>query len=360
MPQIIVNGPFRYSAKSLASLLLISAKVALRRPFVGPLAPGWSLRFEIGNLFYRQQFEGAFALPDIREGRKYFDSLLVLAGGDCPVERHPTFADAPKGEWITPRKLKSDVTLLYLHGGGYAFYAAITHHFAGMLAAHLGARMFALDYRMTPEHPYPAQEEDALAAYRYLLAQGVDPKRLVVIGDSAGGHLTLMTLVALRQAGLPQPALAIGLSPWADIGDRGESLRANNRYDLLQSNRVLRFSDWLVKASGYSRERISAVSQDYAGVAPIYLQGGGREVLIDMIRDLARAVVEQGHEVMLDVWPEMTHEFHAHGLTRPESAEAIARLQAAIAYYAGGGPVFDVCARTENHHRPTRVAMTTV
>ena len=352
MPRAIINGPLRYSARSLASLLLLAAKVALRRPFAGPLAPGWSVIFEIGNLFIRQQFNYAFTLSNIRESRKYFDSLVISPDGNHAVEYRATPADAPKGDWITPRELKSDATLLYLHGGGYAFYTAVTHRFAGMLAARLGARLFALDYRLTPEHPYPAQQQDAIAAYRYLLVQGVDPKRLVVIGDSAGGHLTLMTLVALRDAGLPQPALAIGVSPCTDIGDRGESLRANDRYDLLQSSRVLRFNEWLIGSTGYSREQVSPIFQNYAGLAPIYLQGGGREVLIDMIRDFARVTVDQGCEVMLDVWSEMTHEFHAYGLTLPESAEAIARIQAAIAHYAGGDEsAFDACARTENHHR---------
>ena len=352
MPKTTMNGPFRYSARSLASLLFLAAKVALRRPFAGPLAPGWPVLFEIGNLFYREQFRHAFALSDIREGRRYFDSLEVSPGEHYAVERRATPADAPKGHWITPRELKSDVTLLYLHGGGYVFYAAITHRFADMLATHLGARLFALDYRLVPEHPHPAQQQDALAAYRYLLAQGVDPKRLVMIGDSAGGHLTLMTLVALREAGLPQPALAVGLCPCTDIGDRGESLRANDRYDLLPSAIIFHFREWLIGSTGYSREQVSPIFQNYAGLAPIYLQGGGREILIDMIRDFARVAVEQGCEVMLDVWPEMTHDFQTYGLTRPESAEAIARIRAVIAHYAGGGEsAFDPCARTENHHR---------
>jgi acetyl esterase/lipase len=113
-----------------------------------------------------------------------------------------------------------------------------------MLASLLGARLFAPDYRLTPEHQHPAQQDDALAAFRYLLAEGIDPKRLVVIGDSAGGHLTLMLLVALRDAGLPQPALAVGLCPWTDIWERGRSLYANDPYDCVQEYMAVRFGKW--------------------------------------------------------------------------------------------------------------------
>ncbi len=200
---------------------------------------------------------------------------------------------------------------------------------------------------MTPEHPHPAQQEDALAAYRYLLAEGVAPERLVLIGDSAGGHLTLMTLVALRREGLPQPALAIGLCPWTDIGARGASLVANDRYDLVQGWMAVRFGQWLQADTGFSREALSPIHQDYRGLAPIYCQGGGREGLIDMIRDFADELASQGAEATLDVWPDMIHDFQANGTTRPESAEAFARIRSAIARYAGPGGEFGAGPRTE-------------
>jgi acetyl esterase/lipase len=164
-----------------------------------------------------------------------------------------------------------------------------------------------------------------------------------------------MTLVALRDAGLPQPSLAVGLCPWTDIGERGASLYGNDRYDLVQGYMAVRFGEWLVGSTDHSREALSPIHQNYSGLAPLYLQGGGREVLIDMIRDFARVVANQDCEVTLDVWPEMTHNFHAHGLTRPESAEAISRIRIAIAHYAGDGavkPIFEGCASTEIRHVP--------
>jgi acetyl esterase/lipase len=222
-----------------------------------------------------------------------------------------------------------------MHGGGYAFYAAVSRHFAEMLSGTLGMKLFASAYRLTPEHPHPAQIEDALAAYRYLLAQGTDPAQLVIIGDSAGGHLTLMTLRALRDAGLPQPALAVGLCPWTDIGERGVSLTANNRYDLMQGYMAIPFGKWLLGNGPYSRKDLSPVYQQFRGLAPVYLQGGGKEVLIDQIRDFANVLVEQGCDVMLDVWKHMTHDFQGYGQTLPESKEALERIREAIAYRSG-------------------------
>jgi acetyl esterase/lipase len=312
--------------------------------------PGWSSDFEIGNLFWRGQFNRAFAMMDIREARLYIDSLQTWTDEVYDVVRRASPPGAPKGYWISPPAPCSEATLLYLHGGGYAFHAGISHRFADMLASLLKARVFALDYRLTPEHPHPAQLDDAVAAYRALLAAGVDPKRLVVIGDSAGGHLTLMTLVALRTAGLPQPTLAVGLCPWTDVGERGRSLQVNDRYDLVQGWMAVRFGEWLAGSTSASRETLSPIHQSYEGLAPIYLQGGGREVLIDLIRDFARVLVDQGCDVTLDVWTEMTHDFQAHGLTRPESAEAIARIRAAIAHYSGVRAdrlTFAACERTE-------------
>jgi acetyl esterase/lipase len=350
MSKTITQGPFRYAARSWATLLGLSLATVVARRWRGPLAPGWPLDFEIGVRFWRAQFRRAFAMSDIADARRYFDSLQTWTDEVFDVERRAPPSMAPKGQWVIPGTPKSRAILLYLHGGGYAFNAAISDRFADMLAHCLGAPLFALDYRLTPEHPHPAQQEDALAAYRFLLSEGADPKRLVVIGDSAGGHLTLMTLVALKKAGLPQPALAVGLCPWTDVGARGESLYGNDRYDLIQGYMAVRFGEWLMGRTGATREALSPIRQDFRGLAPIYLQGGGRECLIDMIRDFARAVSVQGCEVSLDVWPEMVHDFQAHGTTRPESADAIGRIAAAIEFYAGegrSGGDFAGCGATE-------------
>jgi len=355
MARVFSHGPFRYTARSALTMIAIMLRTMLRRGFVGPLVPGWRWELESVVLFNRQQFKRALAMADIREGRKYFDSLEAAGDEDYDVARHAAPPGAPKGDWLTPRQRKSNATVLYLHGGGYEFYGAVSQRYATTLAGLLGTRMFVPDYRLTPEHRYPAQRDDGIASYRYLLEQGIDPKELVVMGDSAGGHLTLMMLAALREAGLAQPALAVGLCPWTDIGERGGSFYGNDRYDVISGSMAVHWGRSLIASTGFSREDASPLFQNYDGVAPIYLQGGGREVLIDMIRDFARVVAEQGCEMTLDVWPDMYHDFQAAGLWMAESAEAIARIGAAIAHYTSAGddrPAFETCARTENHHRP--------
>ena len=183
-------------------MIRLSLATLVGRSWRGPLAPGWPLDFEIGVRFWRAQFRHALAMADLAEARRYFDSLETRTDETYEVERRPSPSGASHGDWVLPRKPTSETTLLYLHGGGYTFHAAITHRFAEMLAHHLELRLYTPNYRLTPEHPHPAQQEDALAAYRSLLADALDPRQIVVIGDSAGGHLTLMTLVALREAGL--------------------------------------------------------------------------------------------------------------------------------------------------------------
>lgn len=223
----------------------------------------------------------------------------------------------------------------------------MSHHFAACLAHTLGITVFAPDYRLTPEHPHPAQLEDGLAAYNYLLERGIDPATIVFCGDSAGGHLALMALIRLHQAGLPKPALTLGLSPWTDVGRRGESQFGNDPYDLVQGYMTLQFANWLKGGQVLSDAELSPICQDFHDLGPIYLQAGGKEILVDMIRDFAATVAAQGGRVRLDVWTNMNHEFHAYGEYLPESRDALARLCEAIAWALGQPNRFGTDACTE-------------
>lgn len=332
MPKTVLQGRLSHRLRSLAALLGTTADVLARRLVGRPLVPQWTVSFEIGTLFFRRQFNHALALQDMAESRSYFDSLYTVVMADPRVDVHRSGQGEPRGEWFTPRGCQSVLTLLYLHGGGYAFYGAVSRHFIAMMAQMLQVRIFAPDYRLTPEHPHPAQLDDGLAAYRHLLEAGVDPSRLVVAGDSAGGHLALMLLSRLRGAGCPQPALVIGISPWTDIGLRGASQFGNDRYDMVQGYQTLRYGEWLRAGTGCSEAELSPIHQRYDRVAPVYLQAGGKEILVDMIRDFAQSLRAQGAPVRLDVWEHMTHEFHAYGDTLPQSLQAIDAMRAAIAW----------------------------
>ena len=347
MPKTLLRGRLSHQLRSLAVLFATSVSVLARRLVGRPLVPQWTTAFEIGTLFFRYQFNHALALPSIAQGRAYFDSLYTVVLAKPQVDVRSSQAGEPAGDWFIPYGHVSELTLLYFHGGGYAFYGAVSRHFIAMLAHMLQVPVFAPDYRLTPEHPHPAQLEDGLTAYRHLLSIGVDPRRIIVAGDSAGGHLALMMVAKLRDAGLPQPALVIGLSPWTDIGGRGDSLFSNDRYDMVQGYQTLLYAKWLKGGTGCTDGELSPMGQKFSDVAPIYLQAGGKEILVDMIRDFAEEVKKQGAQVRLDVWPHMTHEFHAYGDTLPQSRQAINSIRAAIAWAtANEGHAFPTSLQT--------------
>lgn len=161
--------------------------MAFRRALGRPLVREWKPEFEVGMLFWRAQFNHALAMDDFVEGRRYFDSLRWRIGPTPRTDIRATSGDEPRGHWFIPHNRTSDATMLYFHGGGYAVYAAATHDFIAMLADTLGLAIYAPDYRLTPEHAHPAQIDDALTAYRFLLDQGHEPSRLVIGGTQPAG-----------------------------------------------------------------------------------------------------------------------------------------------------------------------------
>lgn len=330
MTRTVFQGKLSHRVRSAWGLLTTSLTVLARRVVGKPLVAEWSIPFEIGTLFYRRQFNHAFSLDTIAEGRAYFDSCFTIAGSPPPVEIRESGAGEPPGAWFTPKEYTGTLTILYFHGGGYTFHAAVTRNFIAMLAHMLQVRIFSLEYRMTPEHAHPAQLDDALSAYRHLVATGIAPTDLILCGDSAGGHLVLMTLAALRASELPQPLLAIAISPWTYIGRLGDSQFGNDRYDMVQGYQTLQYGAWLRGQGTYTDEALSPMGQDFGGTAPLYIQAGDKEILVDMIRAFAKQAAGQGAGVRLDVWDHMTHEFHAYGDTEPASRHAIARMRQAM------------------------------
>ncbi|MDP2781211.1 alpha/beta hydrolase [Devosia sp.] len=323
MAKLKFSGPLLLRTRSLLTITRIAFATYLRHAAGRRLASDWNAEFEIGIKFWRHQFTAAMSDPDFAHGRQLFDSLQTETDDLYEVVTEP--CAAPKGMWYRPRKPLTDVTVLYCHGGGYAFHGATSARFAAMLSHHIGAPLFAPDYRLTPEHVHPAQSDDAFSAWQYL-AGTHRPERIVVIGDSAGGHLALMLLQKLKAAGLAQPAVCIGLCPWTDIGDRGASLHANDRYDLVQGWMALRFGEWLDPDRKFGRETLSPIFQDFAGLCPIYLQAGGREILRDMIVEFAEIQRAKGADVTLDLWPDMPHDFQAYDSLKHSSSEALTKL----------------------------------
>lgn len=335
MAKIKFSGPLSLRLRSMAKLIRISIATSLSHRFGSRMTPDWDAQMETGIRFIRHQFTAALTHPDIVQGRLLFDSVQIETDDHYDVEITP--AKGIKGCWHQPKEITSNTVLLYFHGGGYTFHGGVSTRFASMLAHHTGARLFAPDYRLTPEHPHPAQAEDAMAAWDHLTAT-TPPDRIVVIGDSAGGHMSLMLLQALKAAGKPQPALCIGLCPWTDIGDRGASMRTNDPTDLVQGWMAIKFGEWLDPEGAYGRTALSPISHDYSDHAPLYLQAGGREVLRDMIVEFAKAQKAGGAEVLLDLWPDMPHDFQAYDSLTASSTAALQRIAHAVQAHGEGGP----------------------
>lgn len=327
MAKLSFTGPFRHRLRSFLTLNRIAIHVHAHHLTGHRMAPDWDANTEIGIRFWRHQFTRAMTHTDIRVGRAIFNSLQTQTDDVYQVTCDPQ--DTPDGHWFTPDTIRTEAVLLYLHGGGYTFGGPISTRFAQMLAHHCGARVFMPSYRLTPEHAHPAQSDDALTAWQFL-RQTIPAHRLIVIGDSAGGHMALTLIKDLRDRWEAQPALCIGLCPWTDIGDRGACLHGNDRFDMVQGWMALQFGAWLDPDGQFGREALSPINWDFHGLAPIYLQTGGREILRDMIIDFAKTQEANGASVMLDLWADMPHDFQIYDSLHISSTQALSRLATVI------------------------------
>jgi acetyl esterase/lipase len=319
------------------TLFTVSLLTVLRRLAKGPLRPGWNLTLELSTAYLRALERETFRLPAIREQRLATDALIFASPALPQVTVTPVAVEVipgqVKGHWYVPRAPLARTTILYLHGGGYAFYAGAYANMIATIAHRTSVRTFALDYPLAPEHPYPAQLHSALAAYQWLLAIGHRPGQLVVAGDSAGGNLVISLLLALREHGVPMPALAVGLSPWVDLACSEESMLSNDGLDWVGKAMALRWADWYCHDNDPRDPMISPLYADLQGLSPLYLQAGTGEILIDQIRTFVRRAEQQGATILYDEWNDMPHDFQAHGDAVPQAAEALARLAQHIRFH---------------------------
>jgi len=235
-------------------------------------------------------------------------------------------------EWIVPPNAAADRAILYLHGGGYVMGSINTHRATvARIARASQARALAIDYRMGPEHPFPAAVEDSTAAYRWLLAQGYKPGKIVISGDSAGGGLTLATLIALRDAVTEMPAAAVPISAWADLEGTGASVKTRAAVDpSVDQEGLLRMAKLYAGDRDHKNPLISPIHADYRGISPMLLQVGDSEILLDDSTRVAERAKAAGVKVELEVWPEMFHVWHAFAKILPEGQQAIDRIGAYV------------------------------
>ena len=240
-------------------------------------------------------------------------------------------------EWVSAEGSAADRAVLYLHGGGYIIGSVRTHRvlMAGLSKAS-GARVLGLEYRLAPEHPFPAPVEDAVAAYRWLLAEGYDAAKIAVAGDSAGGGLTVSVMVQLRYLGLPMPGAAVCFSPWVDLEGIGESMIANAEIDPMVQQEGLAFMAQLYLDGCDPRAPLAApLYADLRGLPPALIQVGSAETLLDDSTRLAENARAAGGDVELDVWEDMIHVWHLFAPMLPEGREALAQAGEFIQRHTG-------------------------
>ena len=249
---------------------------------------------------------------DIAEMRRGIDTRGRANPLADDVSVTPVSAAGVKAEWTATPNAAANRAILYVHGGGYVIGSLDSHrHAAAEMGRAAAARVLALDYRLAPEHPFPAPVEDTLAGYRYLLAQGFAPSQIALAGDSAGGGLVVAAMLAIRDAGLAQPACGWCISPWVDMESTGASITSKAGEDPTVQKAGLDFM-----ASAYlggadpKNPLASPLHADLAGLAPLLIQVGAAETLLDDAIRLAGLAGAAHVAVTLEVWPEMIHVWH--------------------------------------------------
>jgi acetyl esterase/lipase len=236
-------------------------------------------------------------------------------------------------EWVRSGEFDTERVLLYLPGGAYVVRMPNTH--TGMvsrLCHNANARALMAYYRLAPEHPVPACLEDALLAYRWLLRQGIDPQQIIIAGDSAGGGLTLSTLLAIKERKLPMPACAYMLSPLLDVSDHAPSRWKNALSDTAlpaPKARALNPRPLYLGENAPDDPLVSPINGNFAGLPPMYVQVSDSEMLLDDSLRLARRAHIYDVEVSVDIWRKVPHVWQAMAFL-PESLEALEKAGAYI------------------------------
>jgi len=266
------------------------------------------------------------SLEAARDFGENWQSLTAEPGG---VDYFETNAGGVPAMWAVPKGAVQDRVLLCLHGGGFFTGSMYTHRkMFAHLAKAVGVKALILDYRRTPEHVHPAQVNDTVAAYEWLLSQGIKPHHIAFTGDSAGGGLAITGMLLARDKGLPLPAAALPLSPWFDMEAVGDSMDFNNGKDLLlQRDWVKSMALMFVGEGGNIKDQYAnPLYADLKGLPPIYIHVGGDEVLLDDSRRFAEKAMQANVAIKVDIFPGMQHTFQMAAGRAPESNDSINRL----------------------------------
>jgi len=266
---------------------------------------------------------------DIAEVRRWIE--LIQRYVPAPSSRTETLSIKPAGvsaHWITTAASDKDRHVLYLHGGAYIAGSPLLYRdVTWRIAKRARARVLCIDYRLAPEFPFPAAIDDVIKVYRWLVDNGANPRRIAIMGDSAGGGLAFATLLKLRDDGASLPAAAVALSPWTDLAFTGMSMKLNAETEaLMNSEEAPRFADYYLAGADPRTPYASPLYGDLSGLPPTLIQVGSDEMLLDDSLRMADKLRVAKCEVDLEIWPRMPHAWHFFARLLPEARRAIERI----------------------------------
>ena len=277
------------------------------------------------QIFERQPPLGSQTLD---EERRTLDEGGARFAVPADVVLEPVDAGGVKAEWLVAPGGRPDRAVLYLHGGGYVIGSIKSHRYLMQnVSRHSGARTLGIDYRLAPEHPFPAAIEDACAAYQWLLDAGFAPGGIAIAGDSAGGGLTLATLLRLRETGAPLPAAGVLLSPWADLTGQADAVRTRADSDpMVKPEGLFGLARHYLQDTDPKTPLASPVFADLTGLPPLLIHVGGREILYDDALTIATNAARAKVPVALVDEPELFHVWHAFAPMLDEGQRAVEQI----------------------------------
>ena len=259
--------------------------------------------------------------------QEFSEFLTEFQSDESPATESVAIREDLRGVWCSVAGGVPDRALLFFHGGFFTVGSSADHlGFCAELARASRSRVFSVDYRLAPEHPFPAAADDALDAYRFLARRGYPPHRIIPVGISAGGTLVLNLLLSLREQRLLMPPSAICMSPLVDLSSAGDTAKKDRESDWLTPARLAAIRTQYL--AGYDSEdpRASPVHANLSGLPRLYVQAGSGELLFDDISAFAGKAKWAGVQVRFEIWEGMFHLWQLFGKQVPEARDALTRV----------------------------------
>ena len=284
----------------------------------------------ITMLRMKPMFSHEFSIASMREAVDYAGNKIIPLPG--VVKQKVGNESGLEIFKFTPDRLSHRNAILYLHGGGYCIGSTLSHRpIIERLCAEFGGVVFSLDYRLAPEHNFPVPLIDSTLAYQWLLSEGYSSSELAIVGDSAGGGLTLSTLINLREERIPLPSTGVLISPWLDLSSSGNSITKNERVDPVINRETLNsFANNYLNGALPTTHLASPLFAELNDLPPILLQVGDMEMLLDDSIRLKEKAADYNTQVELKIWKKMIHVWHIFAPILPEGQAAIIEISSFI------------------------------